>query len=506
MADGPPSESMTRDARDLRRGVLINLFGYLLKMVHPAGVVLIVALYGDEAFGVFFAAQQALLLLMRVCLLGLDKGVLWWVARQPPTDERRGLAAALGFAFAISTVLALALVAFAAPWVALWWEEPTLASSLQWIALAVVPMTVSEVLISAALGKRRMEAQVFVKDGVVPLCFVALALGLGAVPSLRPLGLPVAFVSAQVAGLFGAIWAFSRAFSESRWPRPFSFQLPRPLVRYAFPMWGAEVANSFLQRVDTLILAALTDPATVGIYAVVMNIGNALRTIRRAFDPIVLSIVSQIGARKDRVRLRAGVSYATSLVMITQMPVYAFIVAFAPMILAWMGHTFEEGFDQAIAPIIILSAFWSVNGIIGLQGVVVTGYGRSDLAVINVLVALGVQVGLLWLLIPPLGLEGAAYAVGIATMVQNALALVQSRIVTGGWNYDPRLSWLLVMMVVAGAAMAVMWLSLLPVGEPLARVVAFCAFMLSQGGFLLWLRRTGRLIGSSGESGSSGKT
>ena len=492
MADQSRSEEIRRDARDLRRGVVVNLFGYVLKVANPAGVILIAALYGEALFGLFVAGEAALLLIMRICLLGLDKGILWWVARQSPENEREGIAPVLLVTGAVSTAVALALFSFAAPWVAGWRDEPNMATSLQWMSVALIPMTLAEVLIGACLGKRKMEAQVVIKEGMVPLLLIALALGIGAFESLRWLGLPVAFVIAQSVGLLGAIVAFRRAFVGSRWPTRLSFRLPPALVRYSVPMWGNEVANSFLQRIDTLILAALTNERTVGIWGVVMRIGNALRTIRRAFDPIVLSIVSQIGARKDLKRLEAGVSYATSLVMITQMPVYAFIVAFAPVILALMGHNF----DEAVIPIIVLSAFWSVNGVIGLQGVVVVGYGRSDLAVVNSLVALAVQAGLLWVLIPGHGLVGAAWAVGIGTLVQNALAVVQSRLVTGGWTYDSRLSWLLVVMVLGAAVMAAVWWVVAPTHLLWARVLAFVGFLAVEGLSLLWLHRTHRLAWS----------
>ena len=49
---------------------------------------------------------------------------------------------------------------------------------LRWLALGIVPMTWIEVLVGATLGKRKMEAQVLVKDGFVPIATAALALPL----------------------------------------------------------------------------------------------------------------------------------------------------------------------------------------------------------------------------------------------------------------------------------------------------------------------------------------
>jgi len=82
---------LRRDARDLRRGVAINALGYLARVAYPVLLGVAVALYGAAEFGVFTAAQAALLLVLRLALLGLDKGVLWWVPRQAAGAERRGL-------------------------------------------------------------------------------------------------------------------------------------------------------------------------------------------------------------------------------------------------------------------------------------------------------------------------------------------------------------------------------------------------------------------------------
>lgn len=492
MADADRSGTYERDARDLRRGVLVNVAGYGLKLVYPVGTGFIVVVYGEAPLGVLIAAQAALLLIMRVGLLGLDKALHWWVARQPPQTERAALRPVLALTLFISAALSLALVTFAAPWIATWRSDPTLATSLRWLAVALVPMMTSEVLIAAALGKRRMEAQVVVKDGVVPVVFVGVALPLSLLPSAAAYGLPLAFVSSQLAGLVGAAWAFRRAFAASPAPTGPS-AIPREMVRYAVPMWGHEVVNSLLQRIDILVLAALTNDATVGVYGVIVQVGNSMRAIRRAFDPIVLSIVARLGARRDLARVRAGVSYATSMIVSTQAPVYAFIVAFAAVMLPWLGPSF----DEAVLPIVVFAGFWSVNGIVGLQGIVLLAYGRSDLSMLNLLVALAVQALLLWLLIPPFGLVGAAWAVGSATLVHNALASLQVRRIAGGWTYDPRLGWLIAMMPIAGLAMAVVWTLVSPASGLAGRVAGFAAFVFVQGACMLWLARTGRLIRGS---------
>ncbi|MBW2277374.1 MAG: hypothetical protein JRF63_07770, partial [Deltaproteobacteria bacterium] len=79
----PTSESAIRtDARDLRRGVAVNIGGYVLKAAYSAFVFVAILLYGKHDFGLFTVGQAGIFIVARACMMGLDKAILWWVPRQ----------------------------------------------------------------------------------------------------------------------------------------------------------------------------------------------------------------------------------------------------------------------------------------------------------------------------------------------------------------------------------------------------------------------------------------
>jgi len=475
------------DARDLRRGLAVNIGGYVLKAAYSAFVLAAILLYGEREFGIFTVAQAGILIVARACMMGIDKAVLWWVPRQDPSNERRGLAPALIAVGAACSLASLAVATFLAPLIAGWSGQPEAASGLRWMALGLVPFALTEVLVSACLGKRRMAVQVVVREAVVSVAMLAAAvafhlLGLGA------LGLPLAFVAANCAGLIAAALAFRRVFAGSRWPAR-ELRPPRALTRYALPMWGSELLTALLLRMDVLALGVLSDPATVGIYGAVLQVGNVLRSVRRAFDPIVLAIVSRIGARHDRVRLTAGISHATVLAVAAQLPIYAFLLAFTPWIMPLLG----EGFAAAVPAVLILAGFFLVSGVIGLTGLIVNGYGRSDLALANVAATIAVEALLLWLLVPRFGLEGAALAAGAGCVFQNLLQAIEARAITGGWSYDRSVLRVLLLALFAAGAMAVAWCGLTPLGDAGQRIGAFAIFLVAAGLGLGHMVRSGTL-------------
>ena len=211
-------------------------------------------------------------------------------------------------------------------------------------------------------------------------------------------------------------------------------------------------------------------------------VGNSIRTIRRAFDPIVTAIFSGAQASDDEQRMGANFSYATTLVIGSQMPVFAFILLFTPWILPYIG----AAYDAAILPIAIVCGFWLVNGALGLNGLILIGFGRSGLALINVLVAMGVLVPLLYVLVPNYGLEGAAVAVGIAYTVQNMIQACQARWLTGSWNYRSDVLWILVISILSFGALGGTYLLAEPFGDVTMRLSAFGVFLFVSGG-LVWL-------------------
>lgn len=462
-------QAIDQDRKDLQRGVMVNYAGYPLKAAHPVLMVFLVRAYGAEAFGLFVAAQAILLVVTRVCALGLDKALLWWVPQQADGERLRGARTAAIWVSALS-VTASAICAVAAGPIAALIEAPQTARALRIMSAALWPMTLLELLLGMSMGTRRMGTNVVVRETVLPMAQVSLGL------LLWPLGWGVsglswAMVLAYIISLSLTAFRLRALFRGDTDPHQ-GWSLPDRVWSYAWPMWLAEMANTFLQRLDMWAIAALSDLRTVGIYGVVIQFGNTIRSIRRGYDPIVLAITAHIGAEQDDERLAAGYSYATAMVIGTQLPVLAFFMLFARDLLPLYG----AGFDEGALAVVILGAFWVLTSSMSLSGIVVNAFGRSRLALYNVLGAAVVQVVALYLLVPPYGLNGAAIAVGIAYTLQSIVQLLQMRVITGAFHYRSDTAHAVKIGLGTGALLLCGWL-LLPPSSPLwMRVVLFAGY------------------------------
>jgi O-antigen/teichoic acid export membrane protein len=473
------ADQIQHDARSLLRGFLVNVAGYLPKVAYPLLLVVVVRLYGKEQYGVFKVVEAVLFLALYLGLLGLDKATLWWIPRQPPHNERSALRPMLAFVGAAGIVAMLLTMLFA-PWIADWQGSLDATGSLRLMAPALLPMVLMQILVNACLGKRQVEAQVIAREALVSVVLALSAIALFH-SSLRRYGLSLAFLLSNMMGLIGAGFFFRRAFRGSQWPKD-DWHIPRPVLRYALPMWLTGLVAALMGRVDVIGLAALTSQRAVGIYAAVVDVAKVLRAVQVSFNQIVVALASEISLSHDRGRLIAGFSYATVLVMAIQFPICAFLVSFS----SWIMPIFGDGFSEGAPALILASLFITSEGVLGLNGLLVSGFGRAGTTLFNMCVAVSAQLLLLHLLVPRYGIEGAAMSAGLAFLLQNLMRLVQVRLFTGGWNYN-RSVLRVVLLAIAAAAAGGLARALAVDADALVRAICgFVVFLLLFG--IGWLR------------------
>jgi O-antigen/teichoic acid export membrane protein len=109
--------------------------------------------------------------------------------------------------------------------------------------------------------------------------------------------------------------------------------------------------------------------------------------------------------------------------MLAAWPLYLVMAGFAPTLMLVFG----DGYDVASDVVVILSLTMLLATACGPVDSVLLMSGRSWLSLANNTVALAINVGLNLLLIPLLGIRGAALSWAVAIVVRNLLPLLQVR-------------------------------------------------------------------------------
>lgn len=178
---------------------------------------------------------------------------------------------------------------------------------------------------------------------------------------------------------------------------------------------GAGVINT---QVDIALLGFLRPADEVGVYQVAahgaMVVGFGLRVV----NPVLGPRIARLYASGDHRRLEKLVTYATRAAFLAALPLVLLFLLFGADILGWV---FGAGFAHGYPVLVILALAYLVNVTVGPMGVLLNMSEHESINGKILSAAVIVNVCLNLLLIPVMGILGAAIATAISLVMRNAL-------------------------------------------------------------------------------------
>lgn len=421
----------------LARGGTQNLVGAIVQgLCGFLIVVLVTRGLGAERAGAFLIAVAVFNIVSTLARLGADVGLVRFVSSHRALGREHDL---LGtFAVAVMPVAAAGLLAGtlllvtadeAARMLAGGAAGSDLAIYLRVLAPFVPVAALYSVLIVATRGFGTMKPAVLVEKigrPLVQVLAVAAVIGFGARPAWLALAWAGPFALAAVPTLLWLRQLPRRLTPGStiQWREFWSFTAPRGLA-------GAFQVG--LLWADTLLIGLLATATEAGIYAAATRYLLIGQFVQLAVVDVVQPAVSAAlasGKAEDAQRVyQTGTTWQMALAW----PAYLTLVVSAPVFLGLFGPPFAAG---APALVILGLAMLVATGCGPVDAVLLMG-GRSALSLANIAVAFALDIGLNLLLIPRLGITGAAMAWMAALTFRNVAGVVQVRRFMGLHPFGP---------------------------------------------------------------------
>lgn len=374
-------------------------------------------LFGAQAWGQYIFLNAFFMPVLRLSNAGLDKGMVWFISRHQGRRVAPRFFSALRLRMcAFACLLLVGVAAYrllvSGPANRSGLIEPV---SLALMGLAVPFMVLTNLNIGVSIGFKKVEHDVLIRG----ICYPALQLGLPCLLALHWRGTRVLAASFLIGCVAG--WLFSERLSA-----PFRRRLAdnpadepeadakalRSLWNYSWPMGMRELVLSVQSRVDIWCLALFLDPKSLGVYGLALSIANSVKTVRQAFDSIMLAVISGMKRTADSLAIKKAYLHAGGLIIALQMPIFAFLVFFAPNLLGLSGSEYAAG--EPVLRVFALALI--LNSYLGLAGMVVMGLGKTRWALVNDIAGLVLVVGLNLWWVPRFGIVGAAYGSSIAML------------------------------------------------------------------------------------------
>ena len=418
-------------------GLAANIIGLILRWV----LVLVIARhYGALALGVYALSVAVGIGASLAATAGLDWMVLRFVPFHSSRNEhskRRGIEWLSTRALLISSAVTAVVLAALSAALAGVFHDKLLVDSLRLISLAVPAMAFGQLLRARLRTSEDVRLAVSLEQVAIPgtnLLVILLFLSLGSSTWIYAPVMGQTIGQLLAAGVAGAV--LLRSFDGSA-SGPHTLALPR-WFSYGIPMWLESFVVMLLVFTDQLMLGHLTSVEQVGLYTPAARLAALVGVPLLAVNVILAPMMARLdgaGAREKLSRLYGRVNWATAIVGVGS---GALLLILGRPLLSLFGAEYASTSFSAFA---ILIAGQVIATSTGSSGTLLTMTGRGTLQLANAAVALALNIGLCFLLIPRYGLVGAAAGTSISLATISVLQLIQARTVVGLRSFD-REGWL----------------------------------------------------------------
>jgi O-antigen/teichoic acid export membrane protein len=253
------------------------------------------------------------------------------------------------------------------------------------------------------------------------LAVLVLGLGMGTTAVALAFAGPIAlgFV-ASCLWLWSLLRKAERRSAKGAAARP-TGELASRFWRFTAPRGFAGIFQVVILWINTLLLGGLDSTDAAGVFNAATRYITAGLMAGVALQQVMGPKISELLARRSTDRAGAVYQTGTTWLVTATWPLYLTFATFSPTLLRVFGSDFRGG----ETPLLVLSLTMLVATAVGTVDVVLLMGGRSSWNLIDTAAALVVGVVLNVLLIPPLGVTGAALAWAASILTRNLASLAQ---------------------------------------------------------------------------------
>ena len=386
--------------------------------------ILVARLLGVEMLGYYALSNAVTQISGRLGGLGLDIGVVHYVSKM--TAGKRGEAAiatvrrAIGLGLGASLLVMVLLIVMADTMALRWFHDTSGQLKILITVFAVtIPLgTVARIAAGASQGLKVLKHRALALQ-----IFPTAALSIGLILLVGWYGPLVSiggsFVLSQVVSSVAALYLLLRIFPIHRKPKAAA---EPGLVRFSLPLVGASVVAMALSWSDLIMLGALKDAATAGLYHPALRTAGIFSVLAYSFGSILAPLISAHHAENRSEQISHLLKLTTRWSFIFLWPAFLFLTLYSAQVLLMFGVDFLP----MTAPLKVIALGQLVLTLTAGAALLLTMTGHPRYALMNAIAALGTNIVINLALIPRYGVMGAAIATAIAAGLLTVLRLLEA--------------------------------------------------------------------------------
>lgn len=430
---------------------------------------------GAEALGLYALGMTMIGFAGIFNSIGLPTAAAKFVAAYLARGEHSALVEFLRSGLALLSLLNVVLAAaivIVGPWLATHFYHAPQLNTYLWAFAAIMAFGVFNAFLAQVMAgyqdvARRTLITHFIgtpANIAIAVALITLGFGLGG------------YLVAQIASatlVLALLCRFVRKMTPRVTATKASVRLERHVLSFSAVAFGMSAIQFALAQTDMIVLGHYVNARQLGIYAVAMAVVGfvsiALDSVNQIFSPII----SELHAAGNRALLQQLYSTLTKWIVIVTFPLALTLVLFSRSLMSIFGSSFQSG-----AGILALGTIGQlVNCAVGSVGYLLLMSGNQTELIKIEAVNAGILIALNLVLVPRIGITGAAIAVAATAVTTNLWALSSVRRLLNIFPYRSGYFRLLTPSVITAASV---WaLSRISVGA--YKPWQFAAFALTAG-------------------------
>ncbi|RZN40552.1 MAG: flippase [Methanophagales archaeon ANME-1-THS] len=418
------SEILNESLKKAAKGTALAFVGMFMFMLLEFITRILIARNATQSeYGTFSIGFVLLNFFVLLSCLGLQVGATRYIAyfrgREDYRKVRGILFSAVQLSFSASIVCCVLFLLFADYFALVFHVQES--SVLKIFALAVPFSVIIEILASLFLGFDRVQEKVYFRDilvNVLKVVFIVSALILG----YAFLELMYAYVlSTVIASLLFLVYALKKLpLLRGAGADP----MQKELLLFSLPLLIQNALTILIFQIDTLMLGYFKTAGIVGLYNAAHPISQLIPLFLFSLVLIYVPLTARLYAQNLIDEMRRNYAILTKWINSATFPLFLVIFLFPEAVLnALFGSSYTQASVALVLRILALGMLFHV--LTGPNAVTLIVLGKTKLNLIDNLVGALLNLALNLLLIPPLGMIGAAIPSAISLIVVNVLKSIQ---------------------------------------------------------------------------------
>jgi O-antigen/teichoic acid export membrane protein len=405
-------------------GASVSIIFRILGAIAQFSFTLILArIFGAEGMGIFVLGLTTVAIGSAFARWGIDQAALKHISIYATNNQWGDITSVYkkSIIFVLITSIAMSFFIYLlAPWIAgTIFHDPRLVSLIEVFSLSIIPFSLLFLISECLRALKKIASHTLTQVFAVPAISSTILLLLYR-QEINLHESAYIYFTACMSGLIIAYFIWLKSVNADK---PLANQKPislKELLITASPMAWVTILSIVISFLETILLGIYHDAEEVGIYAVVLRLALIVNFVIVAFNSILAPKFASLYRHNQIPDIQKLVSNSVYIMTLATLPIFIFYLIYPSYALLLFG---DEFLGAEIA-LIILTFGQFVNIYAGPAAILLMMTGHQENMRKNTLISFscGLITGII--LIPILGVVGAAISATLGIVLLNILAVV----------------------------------------------------------------------------------